>query len=145
MRSGLTLTIPSGWVGVLKSSASDDGSVVGVLGRPGATQSLRLRRTSGAGAPMHISLSSARESEASASGLKRVGQAGDVTLYCTRDRVSSVPTLLIAETHLPGSQYGAVLFRGEAGEAEAAVGEIWRLLQIEDAPLSGTSTVVYRW
>jgi len=143
MRNGLTLTVPSGWVGLLKSSASDGGSVIGVLGRPTATQSLRLRRTDGTGGLTHISLSSARESEALGSGLTRVGEAGDVTLYRTSDRVSGVPTLLIAETHLPGSQYGAVLFRGEASEAEAAVGEVWRLLQIEDAPPTGTSTVAY--
>ena len=93
---------------------------------------------------MHISLSSARKSEAAGSGLTRVGEAGDVTLYRTSDKVSSVPTLLIAETHLPREQYGAVLFRGEASEAEAAVGEIWRLLRIEAAPLTGTSIVAYR-
>jgi len=144
MRNGLTLTIPSGWVGVLKSSAGDSGSVIGVLGRPGATQSLRLRRTEGTGGLMHISLSSAGESEAAVSGLTRVGEAGDVTVYRTGDRVSSAPTLLIAETHLPGSQYGAVLFRGEANEAETAVREIWRLLQLDDAHLTGASSVAYR-
>lgn len=138
MRNGLTLTIPTGWTGVLKSGSSGSASVVGVLGRPTATQSLRLRRTSGTEGPLHISLSSAAQPEASGSGLARVADVGSVTVYRTGATTSAVPTLLIAQTQVPGSEYGAVLFRGEASEAAATVEEIWRLLDIEGASLGKT-------
>ena len=141
MRNGLTLTVPSGWEGVLKSSADGSATYMGVLGRSGATESMKLRRTDGTGDLMRISVSSARVSEATRGGLTLVGEVGNVTLYRTGDTASNVPVLLIAETHRADFEYGAVLFRGDAGDAEALVREVWRLLSIEGAPLVGKSTV----
>jgi len=135
MRSGLTLTIPQGWEGVLKRGASGSAPVFGVLGRPNATESLRLRRVGGGGWPTHISVSSSRDSEASDGQLTQVDEAGAVTLFSTGGQGPNAPTLIIAQTHLPGSQYGAVLFSGDPSAARATVGEVWRLLQIEGAPL----------
>jgi len=137
LRSGLTITIPAGWDGRLRSTPAKGGGVLGVLGRYGASENLRLQRIGPSGRRERIVLSSSREPEAWGSGVSHIRDVGAVALLRTGSGASTAPSLLIAQTHLEGAQFGAVLLgRGGAEEAEAALRAMWALLQVEGAPLT---------
>jgi len=137
MRNGLTLTIPTGWEGQLKSTAAKGGGVIGVLGRYGASENLRIQRAEGPGRRERIVISSSPAPEAQGSGLSHLRDVGAVALFQTGGGTATAPSLLVAQMHLAGAQYGAILLgRGESGDAEAALQSMWGFLRIEGAPLT---------
>ena len=139
MPSGLTLTVPKGWRGILTRDDGAKPQLFGALAARNASELLVLQE----GLTGHqVRISSSPEAEAGwldATAYRPVLASAAATAFeVPFGRAGNAPPLAVIRTHAPGAMFGLMVFVHIAGPTAKSVEGVWRLFKIKGVapPLS---------
>lgn len=132
MANGVTLTVPKGWRATLTRDTGTPPGLRGALGAAGASELLVLERLR---SMLRIRLSSSPDEQIA--GLAKVGYhpvvaSAEATVFeLPAGPARAAPSLSVVSMHVPGREFGLMVFPHTVGGTAATVEAIWRLLRID--------------